>query len=60
LPPHPGQERRWRAATCAALKARPGGDLIDDLHLFVNPVAIGQGLPIFGRGGRSDLTLVAA
>lgn len=35
-------------------------DLIDDLHLFVNPVSIGQGLPIFGRGGQCDLRLAAA
>lgn len=24
-------------------------DLVDDLHLFVNPVAIGEGMPVFGR-----------
>jgi dihydrofolate reductase len=29
-------------------------DLLDDLHLVVNPVAIGQGLPIFARAGRRD------
>lgn len=35
-------------------------DLVDDLHLFVNPTAIGEGMPIFRRGGRRDLTLVEA
>lgn len=25
--------------------------MVDDLHVFVNPVAIGQGLPLFGAGG---------
>ncbi|MET7339533.1 dihydrofolate reductase family protein [Nonomuraea sp. NPDC005650] len=26
-------------------------DLLDELHLFVNPVAIGAGMPVFGEGG---------
>ncbi|GAA4369921.1 dihydrofolate reductase family protein [Hymenobacter saemangeumensis] len=35
--------------------------LIDELHLFVNPAAIGQGLPIFGElAGTQALTLVKA
>ena len=33
--------------------------LIDELHLFVNPTAIGNGRAVFGeRGGRQALTLV--
>ncbi|UVS82095.1 dihydrofolate reductase family protein [Actinokineospora sp. UTMC 2448] len=34
-------------------------DLIDELYLFVNPVAIGAGLPVFPEGARR-LRLVAA
>jgi dihydrofolate reductase len=32
-------------------------DLIDEYHLFVNPVAIGAGLRIFSEGTRRKLTL---
>ncbi|MFX0577268.1 dihydrofolate reductase family protein [Nocardia nepalensis] len=36
-------------------------DLIDDLHLFVNPAAIGAGLPVFGSGTkRFDLVSATA
>jgi dihydrofolate reductase len=36
-------------------------DLLDELHLFVNPTAIGAGLPVFGdRGDYSLLRLVTA
>jgi dihydrofolate reductase len=35
--------------------------LIDEYHLFINPVAIGKGLPIFGADGqRQALDLVKA
>jgi len=34
--------------------------LLDELHLFVNPTAIGDGIPIFGRGSHQHLRLVAA
>lgn len=35
--------------------------LIDDLHLFINPAAIGNGLPIFNQvAGQQKLTLVKA
>lgn len=35
--------------------------LIDDLHLFVNPTAIGAGLPVFANvGSNQQLRLVAA
>jgi len=30
-------------------------DLIDELHLFVHPVAIGNGLPIFGKKSKFEL-----
>jgi dihydrofolate reductase len=32
--------------------------LIDEFHLFINPVVIGSGLPIFNLITRQDLTLV--
>lgn len=35
-------------------------DLIDELHLFVNPVAIGSGLPVFPAGARKRLRLVGS
>lgn len=36
-------------------------DLIDEFHLFVNPVAIGRGLPVFGQlEAHKHLTLVQA
>ncbi|MFI7132683.1 dihydrofolate reductase family protein [Nonomuraea sp. NPDC050153] len=36
-------------------------DLLDELHLFVNPVAIGAGMPVFGEsGGYKRLRLVTA
>lgn len=31
-------------------------DLIDELHLFVNPTALGSGIPIFG--GLKNMTLL--
>jgi dihydrofolate reductase len=34
--------------------------LVDELHLFVNPVAIGAGLPVFPAGQRHRLRLVRA
>ena len=34
--------------------------LLDELHLFVNPTAIGTGLPIFPRGASQRLRFVAA
>jgi dihydrofolate reductase len=34
--------------------------LLDELHLFVNPTAIGTGMPVFGADGRQPLRLVAA
>jgi dihydrofolate reductase len=34
--------------------------LIDELHLFVNPTAIGAGMPVFGSEGYQHLRLVAA
>lgn len=37
-----------------------GRGLLDDLHLFVNPVAIGQGLPVFPEDSRQNLKLVDA
>jgi dihydrofolate reductase len=33
---------------------------LDELHLFVNPTAIGEGIPVFGRGSHQQLRLVAA
>ncbi|WP_433665567.1 dihydrofolate reductase family protein [Nocardia sp. CA-128927] len=33
--------------------------LIDELHLFVNPTAIGSGLPVFAPGAYQPLTTVA-
>ncbi|TGD81643.1 dihydrofolate reductase family protein [Hymenobacter wooponensis] len=36
-------------------------NLIDEYHLFINPAALGRGLPIFtGLGGTQHLTLVHA
>ncbi|MFG3438113.1 dihydrofolate reductase family protein [Nonomuraea sp. NPDC047897] len=37
-----------------------GKGLLDELHLFVNPVAIGSGLPVFAAGARRRLRLVSA
>ena len=35
--------------------------LVDDIHLFVNPVVIGNGLPVFKKGGqKQNLQLVQA
>lgn len=34
--------------------------LLDELHLFVNPAAIGAGMPVFGRDSYQQLRLVAA
>ncbi|MFD6155421.1 dihydrofolate reductase family protein [Nocardia sp. NPDC060256] len=34
--------------------------LIDELHLFTNPTAIGTGLPVFAPGAYTPLTTVAA
>ena len=34
--------------------------LLDELHLFVNPTAIGSGMPVFGRDARQQLRLVTA
>ncbi|MEV6431078.1 dihydrofolate reductase family protein [Nocardia sp. NPDC051463] len=37
------------------------GGLIDELHLFVNPTAIGAGLPVFGNpGANQQFSTVAA
>jgi len=36
------------------------GGLLDELHLFVNPTAIGAGMPVFGTGARQQLRLVTA
>ncbi|GAA2284417.1 dihydrofolate reductase family protein [Nonomuraea roseoviolacea subsp. roseoviolacea] len=35
-------------------------DLLDDLHLFVNPTAIGSGMPVFPGGAYRRLRLVDA
>lgn len=35
-------------------------DLIDELYLFVNPSAIGAGLPVFPGGGKKRFRLVSA
>ncbi|MFI0357426.1 dihydrofolate reductase family protein [Actinomadura sp. 9N407] len=35
-------------------------DLLDELHLFVNPTAIGTGMPVFPSGAYQRLRLVAA
>ncbi|HEY8584293.1 MAG TPA: dihydrofolate reductase family protein [Capillimicrobium sp.] len=37
-----------------------GDDLADELHLFVNPTAIGAGLPVFPAGRHVPLRLVGA
>jgi dihydrofolate reductase len=38
-----------------------GKNLIDDYHLFMNPVVLGEGLPIFTRlQGRQNLKLIEA
>jgi dihydrofolate reductase len=38
-----------------------GKGLLDELHLFVNPTAIGAGMPVFpDHGARHDLRLVGA
>jgi dihydrofolate reductase len=34
--------------------------LLDELHLYVNPTAIGAGLPVFPTGARQQLRLVTA
>ncbi len=34
--------------------------LLDELHLFVNPTAIGDGIPVFGRGSHQSMRLVSA
>jgi dihydrofolate reductase len=34
--------------------------LLDELHLFVNPIAIGGGMPVFALGAHQRLRLVAA
>lgn len=34
--------------------------LVDELHLMVNPVAIGRGMPVFPQGRREPLELVDA
>ncbi|HXL20011.1 MAG TPA: dihydrofolate reductase family protein [Streptosporangiaceae bacterium] len=36
------------------------GGLPDELHLFVNPTAIGAGMPVFGADARQQLRLVTA
>jgi dihydrofolate reductase len=36
------------------------GGLVDELHLFVNPVALGAGMPVFPGGAYQRLRLVAA
>ncbi|GAB3829945.1 dihydrofolate reductase family protein [Hymenobacter jeollabukensis] len=49
----------YGGATFVSALIRHG--LIDEYHLFVNPVAIGRGLPIFGElSGTQPLTLVRA
>lgn len=34
--------------------------LLDEIHLFVNPTAIGAGMPVFGSDAYRQLRLVAA
>ncbi|WP_214320975.1 dihydrofolate reductase family protein [Nonomuraea sediminis] len=34
--------------------------LIDELHLFVNPASVGDGLPVFPKGGTQRFRLAAA
>jgi dihydrofolate reductase len=34
--------------------------LLDELHLLVNPTAIGTGMPVFGRDSHQQLRLVTA
>lgn len=46
----------YGGATLAANLIAAG--LIDDLHLIVNPTAIGAGLPVFGKDAYTKLTLV--
>jgi dihydrofolate reductase len=36
------------------------GGLPEELHLFVNPTAIGAGIPVFGADARQQLRLVTA
>lgn len=48
----------YGGATLAAELIAKG--LLDELHLFVNPVATGGGLPVFAAGARRRLRLVAA
>jgi len=43
--------------TLAALAFRAG--LVDDVHLWINPVAVGGGVPALPPGMRLDLSLVA-
>jgi dihydrofolate reductase len=45
------------ATLAAGLIAR---GLLDEIHLFVNPTAIGSGLPVFGDGAYRQLRLVNA
>ncbi|CAM4246797.1 dihydrofolate reductase family protein [Nocardia ninae] len=48
----------YGGATLAA--ALIAAELIDELHLFVNPTAIGTGLPVFAPGTYQPLRTVAA
>ena len=42
------------------ISALIAGGLPDELHLFVNPTAIGAGMPVFGADARQQLRLVTA